>query len=373
MELVTLETWNFRNLEPQTFEWDQGVNLVLGANGQGKTNLLEAVAVAGNLRSFRTSSIRRLVRHGERAFRLTVELKSGRQNHRLQQIVEIGPPLKRTLTINSGPVDVDQYLSAFPIFALGPWDRELVVGQPEIRRALMDRLAFLLRAQHLSDLRFYRRVLSQRNAALLQSAGNEELSGWETQLAQRAAAVLRSRQNAVAALTPVFHSVYGALRGPSFPDVSISYRTEPWLDDRLEEVEKLYCQRYNGSRARDRKAGFTLEGPHRHDLILRADGRPVRDMLSSGQIKIVAAALRLSTLVLVERDRGEILPLIIDDIDAELDASSVRKLMEWVGDERQVFLSSAHDQGVASEVSRSSRMWIRGGSCDRTEGSGDGS
>ena len=160
--------------------------------------------------------------------------------------------------------------------------------------------------------------------------------------------------------------MYAALRGPSSPEISISYRSEAWFDGCLEEVEKLYCQRYNGSRARDRKAGFTLEGPHRHDLILRADGRPVRDLLSSGQTKIVAAALRLSTMVLVERDRGEILPLIIDDIDAELDASSVRRLMAWVGERRQVFLSTAHDEGVASEVPGRSRMWIRGGVCERT-------
>jgi DNA replication and repair protein RecF len=112
----------------------------------------------------------------------------------------------------------------------------------------------------------------------------------------------------------------------------------------LREVELLYRQRYNETRARDRQAGFTLDGPHRHDVSLRCEGREARYLLSSGQAKVVAAALRLATLACVEREHGEHYPVIVDDIDAELDRGALERLLRFLGTERQVLMSSTSEQ-----------------------------
>ena len=112
---------------------------------------------------------------------------------------------------------------------------------------------------------------------------------------------------------------------------------------------------YNETRARDRRTGFTNEGPHRHDLGLRADGRSVRHMLSSGQSKVVAAALRLASLTQVEKERGEHLPVIIDDVDAELDSEVLGRLIEHLEGERQLFFSSA-DRGVSQRLKTGSNQ-----------------
>ncbi len=170
-------------------------------------------------------------------------------------------------------------------------------------------------------------------------------------------------------LADYFADIYQKLRGEDFPAIEPSYRTEPWLDPSRgrQKVEDLYQQRYNETRARDRLAGFTGDGPHRHDLSLRAAGRSIRYAVSSGQAKVVAAALRLATLAHVEKERHEQFPVIVDDVDAELDGTALTRLVEHLGNERQIFLSSTND-GIAPRVgSRSLRMWLDKGAIVRQE------
>ena len=166
-----------------------------------------------------------------------------------------------------------------------------------------------------------------------------------------------------------FTLLYEKLRGKDCPTIEPTYRTEPWLETSAgpKRVEDLYQQRYNETRARDRLAGFTGDGPHRHDLSLRAAGRSIRYAVSSGQAKVVAAALRLATLAHIEKERHDQFPVIVDDVDAELDGIALTRLVEYLGNERQIFLSSTND-GVAPLIgSRSLRMWLDQGAIVRQE------
>jgi DNA replication and repair protein RecF len=363
VQLVELFAVGFRNLSTDRVGWSQHTNVLVGGNGEGKTNLLEAVAVLGNLRSFRSPSLRRVVAHGETEFLLEgcVETESG--TIRLSQQVSTGPPVRRTLRISGVDVPVPQYLQIFPVVALTGADRELVSGSPAVRRAFLDRFTFLLEPIFFDELRRYRRTLRQRNAALAAGVGDREMEVWEQHLANAAAAVIRRRNRACRRLGGTFATEYEQLRGPRFPSIEITYRGEAELTtaENGVEVEEYYQKRYNETRARDRRTGFTGEGPHRHDLSLRADGKPVRYTLSSGQAKVVAAALRLASLEQVESHRGEFLPVIIDDIDAELDPAMLTRLVRHLGRERQLFLSSA-DRGLLHELANgSSRLEIRQG------------
>ena len=126
----------------------------------------------------------------------------------------------------------------------------------------------------------------------------------------------------------------------------MEYRSENWKTSpkSLKKLEDLYRQRYNETRTRDRQMGFTVDGPHRHDLSIKTDGRSVRYVLSSGQTKGVAAALRIATLRQVERERKERFPIIVDDVDAELDNTALTLLVQSLGGERQIFLSSTSEE-----------------------------
>ena len=346
MELIDFSVLNFRNLSTQSFSFSRATNAILGVNGAGKTSLLEALVVLGNLRSFRTTSLRRTVRHNENGFRLTGTVFSGGRTHRLEHIVEIGSQITRTLRVNGVPADVEKYLQLFPVFAITAQDRDLVTGEPEGRRSMLDRFVFLLRPRHLDHLRSYRRLLRQRNAALMGQASDAEIEAWEAPLAAAAAAVITARERGAEILAVRFADVWKALSRGDQTEVSIEYRSEAWnkASAEAEKVEDLYRQRYNETRMRDRQQGFTGDGPHRHDLILKTAGRSVRYVLSSGQTKGVAAALRLATLTLVEKERNERFPVIVDDVDAELDGTALTLLVEHLGNERQLFLSSTSER-----------------------------
>ena len=148
MEILKLEVRSFRHLAHAEFSFGHSTNVVLGPNGAGKTSLLEALVVLGNLRSFRTTSLRRAVRHGESTFRLAGTVSIAGREHRLEEVVEVGPPVSRTLSVDGAEADVQSYLQTLPVFAITGHDRELVVGSPDGRRALLDRFAFLY---HLED------------------------------------------------------------------------------------------------------------------------------------------------------------------------------------------------------------------------------
>jgi len=345
VELIDLSIRDFRNLSEQVFRFGEATNVVLGVNGAGKTSLLEAMVVLGNLRSFRTSSLRRAVRHNENSFRLVGTVSYGGRTHRLEQVVEMGSPVTRTLLVDGVTTDIERYLQLFPVFAITAQDRELVVGGPAGRRSMLDRFVFLLRPTHLDQLRSYRRLLRQRNAALVGQSTDAEIEAWEAPLATAAAAVIEARENGARILAERFEEEWWGLSRGDRTKIAIEYRSEAWSrpSDEAKKVEDLYRQRYNETRTRDRQMGFTGDGPHRHDLSLKTAGRSVRYVLSSGQTKGVAAALRLATLAQVERDRNERFPVIVDDVDAELDGAALTLLVERLGNERQLFLSSTSE------------------------------
>ena len=370
MRLIEIRTAGFRNLVSESVSWSGASNLVAGANGQGKTNLLEAIAVLGNLRSFRVPSMRQVVAHGELEFFLEARVETLGGVVRLSQHVTVGPPVRRVLEIGGSAASVAQYLQVFPVFTLSGSDRELVAGGPNARRAFLDRFAFLLENEFFDEIFSYRRTLRQRNAALVSAVGDHEMEVWEARLARAAAVVVHRRRRMSQRLVESFEAIYSELRSDGFPRVDLSYRGEAGLEqaEKVLELEEHYQKRYNETRVRDRRTGFTNEGPHRHDLGLRAGGRTVRHMLSSGQSKVVGAALRLASLTQVERQRGEPLPVIIDDVDAELDTVVLARLIEYLEGERQLFLSSA-DGGVFQKLKTgSNRLEIRQGRLTGTAG-----
>ncbi len=370
MRLVEIRTSGFRNLASASVSWGAGGNLVAGANGQGKTNLLEAVTVLGNLRSFRTASMRQIVAHGETRFYLEGRIETKNGPIRLSQEVTAGPPVRRVLQVAGASASVAQYLQVLPVFTLSGADRDLVVGGPNERRAYLDRHTFLLKNHYFNEIRQYRKILKQRNAALITAASDREMEVWEARLAQAAAMVVVRRQISCRALERTFGAIYEDLRGEDFPDLELHYRGEAGVEpaEKAQELEEYYQKRYNETRTRDRRMGFTGEGPHRHDLGLRADGKPVRHILSSGQIKVVAGALRLASLQQVERERDEHLPVIIDDVDAELDAVVLSRLIDHLTGDRQLFLSSADGRVLQELRTGSSRLEVRRGTITEAAG-----
>lgn len=368
MQLVieNFSCWNFRNLDSRALSFDPGLNLFLGANGQGKTNFLEALAVLANLRSFRGATPRKMARTGNSAYRVQAQVQTASGKKEIRQIVEFGSTIRRQIFVNDTPVSVAEYLQYIPVYVLSAEDIQLVRGLPHFRRALLDRMVFFEDADHLDKLNRYQIILRHRNAALHEGQNSEELFVWEEQLAETAASIVQSRLRVFQTWKPLFFDLYRRLRGDDFPEIDIEYRWEFQEREKSRtELAENYRERYYRERSRDCRIGYTVDGPHRHDLQLRVGDRPLRDLFSSGQTKIVAAALSLSGLVKVETRSHMFLPVLADDIDAELDERVLKKLVNFLGTDRQVFLTSAHRDSILKFFPKALQFEVHEGRADR--------
>ena len=159
---------------------------------------------------------------------------------------------------------------------------------------------------------------------------------------------------------------------PSFPVVALRYVGEHCGADADSPavLAEWYRERFEGRREAERRVGFTGEGPHRHDLRIDADGRAARGVLSAGQVRTVAAALRLAALAEIEAEREESLPMVLDDADAELDEFAVEQLINELAADRQVFLSSAHAD-LARQLRPGKSLWMHAGGCSDRPASGE--
>ncbi|ABK51779.1 DNA replication and repair protein RecF [Acidothermus cellulolyticus 11B] len=351
MYLSRLELTDFRSYRRAALELDPGVNVFVGSNGQGKTNLVEAVCYLALLRSHRTATDAPLVRQGsERAVLHGEVLTSGR---RIDLDVEIVPGRANRLRVNGHATRrARDLVGILRVVIFAPEDLALVKGDPAARRDYLDDVLVELRPRLFAVRAEYEKALRQRNAFLRavaqdgQQVDRNSLDVWNLHFARAAAALLDARRRLVHELAPFVEKAYAAISGGSGA-VRLEYRStvpEEVLQDADEET------RIAGILAALRKVqdaelarGLTLVGPHRDDLNLELDSRPARGYASHGESWSYALALRLGAYELLRSD-GETPVMILDDVYAELDQQRRRRLTGCVSGAEQLLITSAVDE-----------------------------
>jgi DNA replication and repair protein RecF len=337
----------FRNHRATDLELGPGLTILAGANGQGKTNVLEAVHYLSLLRSFRTHQPANLACRDTGRFRLTARLlspDSGARAHRLA--VEFDS--RRSLEIDGAPVRVaSEFINRFLCIALVPEDIQLVKGSAGERRRFLDILLSQVDPGYLRSLQDYQKVLVQRNALLRRPEKFEPrvLAGFEPLLIAAAAAVITKRRQACLELAGHLQEMFTLLRGagPESRGIGLAYepsvRLTPDLEslperDREDRVAEVYAAALAGGMERDRATRCTNRGPHRDDLGLVLDGHRLDTFGSEGQCRLAALALRLAAGRLIRSRLGtESLVVLVDDVWGELD-----------GDRRAALFSALHEQ-----------------------------
>jgi DNA replication and repair protein RecF len=340
----------FRNLVDQDLAIPSGPTLILGPNGSGKSSLLEAIAVLGNLRSFRTSRLSPLIQRGACSFLLQARLHRGSSTIELRHEVRSQGRIFRLLHRGARRVDPAEYLLALPVAVFAHDDRLLVTGPPEERRRFMDRQAFFLHRQTVDLLQRYRAALHQRNH-LLQHPGNDrQLESFEHELAVSGAQIVQARQEAlrlVSEALPIelehlgWHLSLPVLRYHA-PDGLAGAEGASLATRMRTNLER--------SRARDRLRGVTAAGPHRHDLAIHLHGAEAQTAISTGQAKLLATALKLAATSVLQSKGTEVPLVVFDDVDAELDAEVLTALLRRLTTFQQVLLSSAHSDMIESRL-----------------------
>lgn len=320
MRLVRLAASGFRNLEPLNLCIPPEGVALLGPNGHGKTNLLEAAYYPVLFRSFRGAVDSEIMGFGQPGFGLDCQYVAQDRSHDLSVRYTVSPKRKR---IAVDGADIDRLADAVGLWlavAFTPDDTTLISGPASGRRQYLDRLLSLADREYLSALSRYRSALSQRNAALKQRAPRAA-AAFEPALAAAGATVVRQRLDWVAQVTEATRKEFWAL-GES-AQVELRYRGEPALAD---------PDRWPGvlaeSGTRDESRGTTTVGPHRDDLIIELDGRPVRTYGSTGQQRTAAVALKLLEWDTLARTRDVVPALLLDDVFAELDSRRQTCLVE---------------------------------------------
>lgn len=367
MILATLSCRHFRSLTELTWSPPFGLTVLAGPNGAGKSNLLEAIAVLGNLTSFRPGPATSWVQHGQAGFLLKGELRAETHSLLLAQQARLATTLHRLLYRGGRQVRPAEYLNLFPVATFSGYDRDLILGGPEHRRRFLDRLAFQLHPPILDVLLRYRRALRQRNAALARRQ-TEALDPFDRELARLGAEVIEARLATLRLLDEALGEELSRL-GWVGPRPVLRYHSEEGLAASAGSGERVLLAQLRRLRGHELARGHTLVGPHRHDVRITISGRPARELLSAGQLKLLVTALRLASVAVTAGNR-KVAPLVIfDDVDAELDRQALSRLLARLAElAPQVVVSTAHPEVVLPCCPAATVVPMEGGTLAGTAG-----
>ncbi|NDB24106.1 MAG: DNA replication/repair protein RecF [Gammaproteobacteria bacterium] len=332
MSLAELTLENLRCIEKAELSLGPGTTLIFGANGAGKTSILEAAYLLGRGRSFRTRLNERLIRHGQAFVRVVGRVNADPADRKLGVEVQRAKDGKGGTTGRLDGSDVRSFAdlaTAFPVQAMDPDAHKLIEDSSTRRRRWLDWAVFHVEHGFAGSWARYQRALAQRNAAL--RVGRTEVDVWDHELAREGEAMALARQRVLTALHPYWMEIAAELT-----DLPITLDLQPGWDQSLGLGEALAAV---AQRDRDRRT--TTVGPHRADLSLKVRGKLAREVLSRGQQKLAAVALNLCQLEYLKREHGLRPTLLLDDPSAELDRERLSRFIGRVtGLECQVIVAA---------------------------------
>ncbi len=325
MGISSLKTRDFRVLADQELHFDPRWNYFCGANAQGKTSILEAIAVLMRLQSPRTRTFGDLVRFDARGLVL-----DGWAAGRHMQFYH--STMRRKLALDG----VEQqtaaaYLELQHVVFFSNEDVRLIRGTSTNRRAIMDFLGTQLIPGYRHQLRNYIKALRSRNRLLKDSAARwREIEAYEPPLCEAGQELIRARHSALEKLHPLFQTAVQHISGGSETDAALRYFPSAWD----------FSAALEAHRDADRNLGQTTTGPHRDDLQFLLYGRPAAEFASEGQQRTLVLAVKNAEALLLSETKGHPPVLLMDDIFGELDANRRRAVLEQLPDDCQRFLTS---------------------------------
>ena len=356
-----LSVTDFRSWAAAEVSFEPGPSVLVGPNGQGKTNLVEALGYVATLGSHRVATDAPLVREGApRAVVRTAVVSGGRE---LLVELEITPGRANRARLNRGPVPRPRdVLGALRSVLFAPEDLALVRGDPAERRRFLDELLSQRTPRYAGVRADYERVLKQRGA-LLKTAGAARRAGgagdlrtldvWDGHLARHGAELLAGRLALVRELTPHVTAAYDRVATTGGP-AAAAYQCSlgdalPPGEPEAELLEAAMLAELARLRPQEVDRGVNLVGPHRDDLVLSLGGRPAKGYASHGESWSYALALRLGSYELLSADGAEPV-LILDDVFAELDSTRRGRLGELAAKAEQVLVTAAVAEDVPGEL-----------------------
>ncbi len=369
MHVSRLTLHDFRSYDTVEIDLEPGATAFIGSNGQGKTNLVEAIDYLSRLDSHRVSGDAPLVRSGSERAVVRADVVRGDRTALLE--LEITPGKANRARINRGALPrTRDLIGVLRTVMFSPEDLALVKGDPSDRRRFLDSL-LVLRTPRLAGVRAdYDRVLKQRNTLLKSARGRRNveiatLDIWDENLARTGAELVSTRLLLLDALAPHLAEAYVRVAAAAAPDrrvVNATYKPSLDLDaDQRDQeaIRQALLDEIARRRNDEMDRGISLVGPHRDDVTLTIGDLPAKGYASHGEAWSLALALRLASFELLREDEDDPV-LILDDVFAELDQGRRQQLAELVGDAEQVLVTAAVADDVP-EALKGHRFNVAGG------------
>ena len=372
MQINSLILENFRNYKNLEVDFDERLNIIVGENAQGKTNLIEAIYMTAFAKSFRTNNAAEMVRFGEETARVSADVTSEEidknitiifRNDGKKMIKKDGKVVRRT----------GDLLNTVVVIIFSPDDLRIIKDSPDKRRAFMNRELSQMRPRYYEVLRNYEEALREKNA-LLKNYGNRDnrrtysddmLDIYDRQLADAGYEILRYRIEFAEMLTAEADEIMGKISGGR-ESLRIAYKTACDFVTASEGREILYSQIRHG-RDKDLYNGYASLGPHRDDLEFYINDKDAKKFGSQGQQRTIALSLKLAEIRIARQLLEEAPVLLLDDVLSELDLDRQRFLVSEI-DDVQLFITSAElNDKVVGDLRGGTLFRIEDGSVTRVD------
>ncbi|GJQ20257.1 MAG: DNA replication and repair protein RecF [Bacteroidia bacterium] len=347
MKVVSVEIRNFRNHTDTTLECGGGLNVLVGNNGEGKTNVVEAISYLSLTKSFYAASDAVVLQVGRDEFALKGDFSGDTGVRRHVEVRYRRDTARKTFLVDHTAAEsLASVVGEFPVVVLSPEQTGITMGAPTERRRFLDLVIAQASKTYLQDLLEYRRILRQRNKILLDARiqrrePGDALEPWNKSLVETGSALMERRAAFFASFKDALERAYRTLAGnEEHPgaDYVPSFKVPSWSDPK--EIRALFEDELRQHEDEERRTGATGVGPHRDDIEFTIGGISARKFASQGQHRTLLVALKIAEFDYLKRQKGETPILLLDDVFGELDGHRSERLLEEAQTLGQVFVTT---------------------------------
>lgn len=341
MLLSSISIINFKNIKSENLNFSHKINCLIGNNGEGKTNVLDAIFYLSFCHSAFNSKDSDLITHGKDFFVLEGKYINNYNNNTSEDYIYCGLKRGQKKHFKRNKKEykkLSQHIGLIPLIFISPADISVINGGSEERRKLMDIVISQYKHEYLDTLLKYNKALQNRNKLLKQEETIDEtlIELLEMQMAEYGDAIFKARLNYIEKLTPIFQTIYSKITN-EHENITIDYVSHGQNGDLLKTIQE--------SRAKDLIMGYSLHGIHKDDIIIKLNGYPLKKEGSQGQIKSMVIALKLAQFLFLKQATKQKAPLLLlDDLFDKLDALRVENLVKLVAgnDFGQIFITDTN-------------------------------
>tara|TARA_A100001037_G_scaffold305614_1_gene346472 strand:- start:10613 stop:11761 length:1149 start_codon:yes stop_codon:yes gene_type:complete len=370
MQLRKLSVTNFRTYSNLELELSSGLTTFTADNGEGKSNLLEAIYLLAIGKSYRANFEKELISwqlenpDDYTIIAAEIERNEGLRSIRIGLKAIDGNRITKQVRIDGIPKRITDLIGVLNAVLFSAEDMDLIFGNPSGRRRYLDILLAQISKNYVNALSKYQRILLQRNALLKNIKDNiaqeNELDFWDLSLAKEASILLQHRITAMEYLNAMVLEIHTQLSGTR--DLSIEYVSTVVTDISVENLEKAMLKCLSSSRNQEISRGTTIIGPHRDDIRLISKGTEASKHVSRGQARLIALSLRLAESRLLSRERSESPIILLDDVFSELDQIHRNLIMDEISNYSQIIITTADEYLLGSNYTKDvTRLMLKAG------------